>query len=129
MGGTDPLSIEDLRYLTVDSFNEAARKLIDNYNNEPTLMVGLTFTQDNTRVENATPILAGRVDKMKFDANKYWTFTRRLEIVIKRLDLKVFNFTNTLPFLFHVDWIFFSCLSIRLCLAISAFFFVKCSLI
>ena len=96
MRGTDPLSVEDLRYLTVDSFDQAARNLIDNYNNEPTLMVGLTFSQDNTKVDTATPILAGRVDRMKFDANKYWSFTRRLEIVIKKLDLKLFTFSNTL---------------------------------
>ena len=93
-GGTDPLSANDLKRLTIDSFAQAG-SLVEDWHGEPMLIPGLTLSQDNTKVESATPVLIGTVFNKKplvIDCEKIWSFKRKVLLHIKATDL------NTIPF-------------------------------
>ena len=89
-GGTDPLSANDLKRLTVNSFSQAGN-LVEDWAGEPMLIPGLVLTQDNSRVESATPVLIGTLFNRKpliVDCAKHWNFEQKLRLKFKALDLR-----------------------------------------
>ena len=105
MGGTDPLTPSDMRRLVVENYQQGPRRLIDDYQDQPVLMVGLEFTVDNTAVESANTVLAGKLEQVIIDANKIWPFKRQLNLCLKPSDLRLFEFRGTMvsEYLDHQD--------------------------
>ena len=95
-GGTDRLTPNDLKRLVVDSFDQGPRVLIEDYANQPVLMVGLEFSADNSAVESANAIMAGKTEKFTVDANKAWPFERKVDLNILPMDLRMFEFRGSL---------------------------------
>ena len=93
--GTDPLTANDLKRLRVTTFDGAAKVFLENWNQEPTLLVGLTLTQDNSQIENATALLQGTIwpEGKDFDASIFWNLERDdLILSFEKIDLSKFNF-------------------------------------
>ena len=105
-GGDDPLSANDLKGLVVESLHQA-HSLVENWDDELILVPGLTLSDCNSMVKDATPVLLGTIfkDKVKVEANKYWNFDSNIFLVLSPIDLKLFKFTNnmTSDLLDHVE--------------------------
>ena len=95
-GGDEPLDISEFKTLNVKAFNDAG-KLIANYVDEPTMLVGLTLTPDNTAIENANPVLIGRFFKKGsgIDGKAIWNFDHTANLTLKEMDLQKFIFNGS----------------------------------
>ena len=94
-GGTDALTPNDIKRLVVNSYSEGPR-LIEGFIDQPILMVGLEFTADNTAVDSANAIVAGKIEQVEIDANKIWPFQRQINLNLLPTDLSLLQFRGTL---------------------------------
>ena len=92
--GTDPLSANDLKRLRVSTFSGAASIFLENWKDEPVFLVGLTLTQDNEKIENATALLQGFLwpEGKKLEANSFWQLDKELVMNFEKIDLSKFEF-------------------------------------
>ena len=103
--GTDKLSANDLKRLRVTTFNGAASIFLENWKKEPVFLVGLTLSQDNENIENATALLQGFLwpEGKELSANNFWHFDKELVMTFEKIDLEKFEFDgcNTSRLLSH----------------------------
>lgn len=93
------LTPNDLKRLACNSFDEAAGKIHEDWDNDPILAVGIELTQDNGSVNNAVTLFQGclfKDDPKQIKASILWPFGDNLSLNIKDLECGLFEFKNRL---------------------------------
>ena len=90
---TDVLTANDLKRVCAPSFTTAAAALIENWEGEPVLMVGLHLSQDNESVTNSSTLLQGTLYKTgkALEVSKLWNTKANFILKIEALDLTKFR--------------------------------------
>ena len=90
--GDDSLSANDLKRLVVPNFKDAPKTLIEDYEKTPIVYVGMTLTEDNTRIESSTALTGGVLRGASVNASKIWKFgTHEVQLNFDPIDLAVFK--------------------------------------
>ena len=90
--GTDSLSANDLKRLVVPDFKSAPATLIEDYENTPLFFIGMDLSEDNTRIENATPVTTGLLRGASVNASKIWSFGQHeVQLNFQPIDLSIFK--------------------------------------
>ena len=95
--GKDIITPTHQKSLIVESFTNAAEKLIPDWNKQLVVMVGLTANNTNSKVANAQLSLHGtlNLDKKSFKASNYWDFEDPLlKFSLANIDARAFRFTS-----------------------------------
>ena len=89
------MELTKIKKLVVATFSDAGQ-LIENYANEPTMLVGLNFSSDNAAVDNANTVLIGKHFKKPYemDGQQIWNFNHTAKLFINELDLGKFIFNG-----------------------------------
>ena len=93
--GTDPLTANDLKRLQVKSFSGAAGVFLENWERDPTFLVGLTLSQNNENIENAQALLQGDIwtEGRTYEASLFWHLEKKdILLCFDKLDLEKFDF-------------------------------------
>ena len=90
--GTDSLTANDLKRLVVPNFKSAPATLIEDYENTPLFFIGMELSDDNSRIENATPVTTGLLRGASVNASKIWAFgNHEVQLNFQPLDLTMFQ--------------------------------------
>ena len=89
----DLLTANDLKRVCAPSFTTAAAALIENWTQEPVLMIGLHLSPDNKQVTNSSTLLQGLLYKAgkNLEVPKLWPTKSNLLLKIEKLDLGKFK--------------------------------------
>ena len=90
--GTESLTANDLKRLVVSSFKDAPKTLLEDYENTPIVFVGMTLSDDNSRIENSTAVTGGILRGASVNASKIWKFeTHEVQLNFDPIDLATFQ--------------------------------------
>ena len=90
--GTESLTANDLKRLVVSSFKDAPKTLLEDYENTPIVFVGMTLSDDNSRIENSTAVSGGLLRGASVNASKIWKFdAHEVQLNFEPIDLSVFQ--------------------------------------
>ena len=90
--GTECLTANDLKRLCVKEFSDAPKTLLEDYENTPIVFVGITLSDDNTKIENSTAVSAGILRGASVNASKIWKFgTHEVQLNFDPIDLAMFK--------------------------------------
>ena len=94
--GTQSLSCNDLKRVTVLEETNAAATLLPDWQEDPIALVALQLGLDNTKVANANLLLQGAIDIDPKKVEKLFSTEAQFSLNLERLDLKLFKFEGAL---------------------------------
>ena len=95
-GGQGEISVDDLSKVSVRSFNEVPDKFLKGWDETPRVLSGLTLSNDNSVIEDASPVVLGKIPEQTFPANRFWELKEELTLNFEALDLTKFNFKDSM---------------------------------
>ena len=96
--GTEELTRENLETLRFPTAEDAVNSLIRNWNGGILGISGITLTPDNSRIQNCSFSLAGKIFEgpaKAFNAARFFT-SAPLKFLVHEVDVSIFKFPNSL---------------------------------
>ena len=92
--GRDPLRAADVKAVSVNSFGEAGNTLYENWDRTPLAFCGMSLSEDNSFILNASTFVLGDLQSQSFPTGKLWNFKEKPQLKIGKIDLSKFIFAD-----------------------------------
>ena len=101
--GTESLTANDLKRLCVPNFKDAPQLLLEDYENTPIVFLGMTLSDDNAEIENATIMTGGVLRGASVNASKIWKFeAHEVQLNFGPIDLSMFEVSLSTQSLIYI---------------------------